>query len=103
MARYWYIREQYGDKKMSSKETEAYECGFEEGYEAAMKDFGIDPEMEEMSDSRMRSGSMGARGRYGMRYGEGSERSGKPNSYVEGEDRESLGYRRGRDSMGRFR
>lgn len=103
MARYWEIRESYGDKNKSSKEMEAYECGYEEGYEAAMKEMGMDQEMGERSEYGMRSGSMGMRGRYGNRYGDINERSGHPNTFVEGEDRGSLGYRRGRDSMGRYR
>lgn len=103
MAKYWEIIESYGDKSRKSEAREAYECGYEEGYEAAMKEMGMDQEMEERPGYGMRYGSMGMRGRYGNRYGDINERSGQPNTFVEGEDRGSLGYRRGRDSMGRYR
>lgn len=96
-AKYWEIRESYGNKAMTPEASEAYECGYEEGYEAAMQ------EMEQESGFGMRSGMMGKRSHYGMRYGDINERSGRPNTFVEGEDRGSLGYRRGRDSMGRYR
>ena len=77
MAKYWEIRESYGDKKMTPEAKEAYECGYEEGYEAAM---------EEMH------GQMGERSGYGMRSSMGMR---SDNGY--------MGERRGRDSMGRFR
>lgn len=102
-AKYWEIRESYGNKSMNPEAKEAYECGYEEGYEAAMKELGMDQEMGERSGYGMRSGMMGKRSHYGMRYGDINERSGEPNTFVEGEDRGSLGYRRGRDSMGRYR
>lgn len=82
MAKYWEIRESYGEKAVSAKEREAYECGYEEGYEAAME------EMEKSSmGSRMghRGGYMGERGYMGDRGGD------------------TMGERRGRDSMGRYR
>lgn len=74
MAKYWEIRESYGDKL--AKDKDAYECGYEEGYEAAM---------EEMKGSD----GMGERSHYGDRIGERS--------------RGYMGERRGRDSMGRYR
>lgn len=86
MARYWEIRESYGDKMrggmmgrrdsepMSEEEQKAYECGYEEGYEAAME------EMESMGERR---GHYGSRMDMGENYG--------------------LGERRGRTRMGRFR
>lgn len=82
MAKYWEIRESYGDKSRKSDSREAYECGYEDGYEAAMR------EMEEGSEE----------------MGERTHRSaGRPNTFVEGRDRDYLGERRGRDSMGRYR
>lgn len=58
---------------------EAYECGYEDGYKAAM---------EEMGGGSMneRAGQMGYRMGYRGPMGEGS-----------------MGERRGRDSMGRYR
>ena len=50
MAKYWEIIESYGDKSRKSEAREAYECGYEEGYEAAMKEMGMDQEMEERPD-----------------------------------------------------
>ena len=72
MAKLWEIRESYGDKTQDP-EMEAYECGYEEGYQAAMDEMGH-------SGSRM-----GYKSGYGMRGGMG-QRSG-------GEDRGSMGYR----------
>ena len=61
---------------------EAYECGYEEGYKAAMKE--AEPEMGER---------YGMRGSYGRRgYDESSMG-----------ERHMMGERRGRDSMGRYR
>ena len=82
MAKYWEIRESYGDRSRKSEAREAYDCGFEEGYEAAMKEMGMDS--EEMGERSRRSGM-------------------RSNTYVEGRDRDYLGERRGRDSMGRDR
>lgn len=74
MAKYWQIRESYGDK-VAKTENEAYECGYEDGYEAAMEEMGG-------SSTGMRESMYGMRdGSYGMRMGE----------------------RRRRDSMGRYR
>lgn len=93
-AKYWEIRESYGNKGQDPEIKEAYECGYDEGYEAAMKE--MEQEMGERSGYGMRSGSMmGRRSHYGMRYGDINERSGQPNTFVEGEDRGSMGYRRG--------
>ena len=55
MAKYWEIIESYGDKSRKSEAREAYECGYEEGYEAAMKEMGMDQEMEERPGYGMRS------------------------------------------------
>ena len=80
MAKYWEIRESYGDKAKKSEAREAYECGYEEGYEAAMMELGAD------------SGEMGERShRMGMRSRMGER------------DMDYMGERRGRDSMGRYR
>lgn len=80
MAKYWEIRESYGDKDKKSEIKEAYECGYEEGYEAAM---------EEMH------GSMGERS-YGMRSGMGMRGSMGMRSGSYGEEGGSMGERRGR-------
>lgn len=82
-SRIWKIRESYGDRKSgmdydTPEEQEAYECGYEEGYEAAMKEL-----------------SMGER--YGMRGGDYQPMMGM------GERHHMMGERRGRDSMGRYR
>lgn len=78
MARYWKIRESFGEKEMDEA-TEAYECGYEDGYKAAK--------------AEMAEGSMGERmGRMGERM---NYRSGMGEGY--------MGERRGRDSMGRYR
>ena len=86
MARYWEIRESYGDRMrggmmgrrdsepMSEEEQEAYECGYEEGYEDAMKEL-----QSPVAERR----HMGSRMNMGEDYG--------------------LGERRGRTRMGRFR
>lgn len=69
---------------MKPEVKEAYECGYEEGYEAAMKEM---------------QGHMGERSHYGMR-------SGMDESYgmrSEMGDYGMLGERRGRDAMGRYR
>ncbi len=82
MAKYWEIRESYGDKMpddMSEKERKAYECGYEEGYEAAMEEMGDDPDMGE---------------RYGMRHGGMGERMGRRGGY--------MGERRSRGRNGRY-
>lgn len=65
MSRMWEIRESYGEKRKRTSADEAYECGYEEGYEAAMAEM---KESEEESDSA-RSYRMGARksGRYETR------------------------------------
>ncbi len=65
MSRMWEIRESYGEKRKRTSADEAYECGYEEGYEAAMSEM-KDPEGD--SDSA-RSFRMGARrsGRYETR------------------------------------
>lgn len=86
MAKYWEIRESYGDKGGKSEMKEAYECGYEEGYEAAMAEM---QSMGHKSHYGMRGGDMGYR--YGMRPG------------MEGEEPGMMGERRGRDSMGRYR
>lgn len=79
MAKYWEIRESYGDKMpmddMSEKEKKAYECGYEEGYEAAMDEMSDDSDMGErygrrggyMGDRMGNRGSIGDRGYMGER------------------------------------
>ena len=48
MAKYWEIIESYGDKSRKSEAREAYECGYEEGYEAAMKEYELEKSAWEM-------------------------------------------------------
>lgn len=87
---------------MKPEVKEAYECGYEEGYEAAMEE--MHGQMGERSSYGNRMGAPSETG-FGMRSGMG-ERSGmgmRSNTFVEGEDRGMLGERRGRDSMGRYR
>jgi len=51
----WEIREGY-DHRMGRKSVdEAYECGYEDGYEAAMKEMEEMHERKSMSSYRMRS------------------------------------------------
>jgi len=81
MAKYWQIRESYGNRETGMNED--YECGYEDGYRDAMREV---REHEEMGERSYRGGM-----------------NGRPNSYVEGEDRGMLGERRGRGTMGRYR
>ncbi|MCQ2219801.1 MAG: hypothetical protein MJZ12_00325 [Prevotella sp.] len=85
MAKYWEIRESYGDKGGKSEMKEAYECGYEEGYEAAMMEL----ERGGMGER------MGHRGYMGERHSMGERDSMGERGY--------MGERRGRDSMGRYR
>ena len=96
MAKYWEIRESYGDKEQDPEMTEAYECGYEEGYQAAMDEMeGMDSAMGQRSGMGMRSGyRMGHRSNYGMRGGRMGNRS--DGAYSEGDDNGSMGYRRRR-------
>lgn len=84
MARYWEIRESLGERSYKDEVSEAYECGYEEGYEAALE------EMEGKSHMGMREDRYTSR-----RKGNMAERDGMERSY--------MGERRSRDSMGRFR
>lgn len=79
MASYWEIRESHGDRERRTEIDEAFDCGYEEGYEAAMA------EMREHEELGERRGSMG------YRYGRDKSRE------------HELGERRGRDRMGRYR
>lgn len=67
MARYWQIRESFGEKAMNPEVKEAYECGYDEGYEAAMEEMKKSGMMGERSHYGMRGEDMGMR--YGMRSG----------------------------------
>lgn len=93
MSRMWEIRENYGERNRNYSETEmeAYECGYEEGYAAAMKE---------------------SRGGYGERNYEMRGGYGQRDGMAGGDmgERGGMGYRddryygeRHRDSMGRFR
>lgn len=87
MAKYWQIRESYGEKDMEDPK-EAYECGYEEGYQAAMEELGEGP------ISERQRGYMGNRMGYRGGMGEGTM-GNRVGGY--------MGERRSRDSMGRFR
>lgn len=81
MSKVWMLRESYEDKRREDEAKEAYECGFNEGYEAAME------------DSQKESDGAGSRYRLGMRRGERDMSEGD----------EEMGYRKGRSSMRRYR
>lgn len=81
MARYWQIRESFGEKGMNPEVKEAYECGYDEGYEAAMEEIKKSGMMGERSHYGMRGEGMGMRGEdMGMRFG---MRSGGDGSFGE--------------------
>lgn len=91
MSRLWEIRENYGERSKgnySDAEMDAYECGYEEGYAAAMKEV---------------KGGYGERG-YEMRggYGQRDDMAGAGGGYMGNRDDRYYGERH-RDSMGRFR
>lgn len=92
MANYWEIIQHRRDSE-NERIREAYECGYEDGYKEAMKKF--EEGEENMSfRGRMHDKYYGERdyGRDGRGMHSDREYSG-----------ESMGERRSRDSMGRYR